>query len=410
MTLRQPHSRHGITLMEVLISMFVAAVGLMGLAALIPVGRHNIQEAGKSDRANAVARAAYREIKTRGWLNANNLFGSAGGGASPVMSAPFCIDPMFMHFPANSSAMTTGGTPGYGWYAPVQLDNDPQFCDGSLFPPRMFRATIRPFSGATTSINFATADRLFRCEDDKVFERPTDDTKRARAVLGDDNRMQSNGDYSWMATVVPVYQTTGTATPSTYKVSVVVFQKRSLLIPDQNKPNRAGAPPSERYVHADFISGGVGVGGGDVRLRLPDSSATTSTSPEESDFPRVRPGQWIMLVALKTDPSAIPVVEWYRVVSASKRADGQDGPELMTTGTPSTQPEWFIDVTLDGQTWDPIAKDTTTGLFATPDMDRGDPADYTATNGPYMTVYAGVFENVVGVYTKTIEVDSWATP
>ena len=47
--------RSGITLLEVLISVFVLSVGLMGMAALLPVGRYAIVETGKADRAGTAA-------------------------------------------------------------------------------------------------------------------------------------------------------------------------------------------------------------------------------------------------------------------------------------------------------------------------------------------------------------------
>ncbi len=43
--------------MEVLISTFVMSIGLLGLAALIPVGRFAIVQTGKADRAGACGRA-----------------------------------------------------------------------------------------------------------------------------------------------------------------------------------------------------------------------------------------------------------------------------------------------------------------------------------------------------------------
>src|SRR5690348_13625331 len=62
-------SRRGISLMEVLISMFVLAIGLLGVAALIPAGKHEIVEATKLETAAMVGRNAFREIQTRGYLN-----------------------------------------------------------------------------------------------------------------------------------------------------------------------------------------------------------------------------------------------------------------------------------------------------------------------------------------------------
>ena len=65
------------------------SVGLLGLAALIPVGRFAMVEAGKSDRAAACGRAGLRDIKIRGMLDpttwaAYDLTPVAPNGASPL--------------------------------------------------------------------------------------------------------------------------------------------------------------------------------------------------------------------------------------------------------------------------------------------------------------------------------------
>ena len=58
-------ARRGVSLMEVLISIFVLSVGLLGLAALIPVGNYSALETGKADRAGMCGRAAIRDLKVR---------------------------------------------------------------------------------------------------------------------------------------------------------------------------------------------------------------------------------------------------------------------------------------------------------------------------------------------------------
>ncbi|MFH1266447.1 MAG: prepilin-type N-terminal cleavage/methylation domain-containing protein, partial [Planctomycetota bacterium] len=45
--------RRGVSLLEVLISIFVLSIGLLGVAAVIPVGGHEILQAVKADRAAA---------------------------------------------------------------------------------------------------------------------------------------------------------------------------------------------------------------------------------------------------------------------------------------------------------------------------------------------------------------------
>src|SRR5579859_1448276 len=62
-------SRHrGISLLEVLISIFILLVGLLGVGALIPIGRLEVGQADKFDRAGTLGRAAFREMKIRAML------------------------------------------------------------------------------------------------------------------------------------------------------------------------------------------------------------------------------------------------------------------------------------------------------------------------------------------------------
>ncbi len=60
--------RNGISLVEVLISMFVLLFGLMGVAAIFPVGNHFVVEGEKFDLGSALAQNAFEELKARGLL------------------------------------------------------------------------------------------------------------------------------------------------------------------------------------------------------------------------------------------------------------------------------------------------------------------------------------------------------
>ena len=64
--------------MEVLISMFVMLFGLMGVAAIFPVGNYYVVEGEKHDLGSLLAANAFEEIQARGmlrpelWLYAND--------------------------------------------------------------------------------------------------------------------------------------------------------------------------------------------------------------------------------------------------------------------------------------------------------------------------------------------------
>lgn len=78
----------GLTLLEVLIAIFVLSIGLLGVAALIPVGRRQIQIGSQFDRAAACGTAAMNELVVRDYLNPEmwmnhrgNSWGPPGTGA-----------------------------------------------------------------------------------------------------------------------------------------------------------------------------------------------------------------------------------------------------------------------------------------------------------------------------------------
>ena len=74
-------NRRGISLIEILISMFVLLFGLMGVAAIFPVGSHYMTQ-GESFEATSLASAnAFEEMQIRGILNPENWnYGSIPNG------------------------------------------------------------------------------------------------------------------------------------------------------------------------------------------------------------------------------------------------------------------------------------------------------------------------------------------
>src|SRR6516165_8951703 len=73
--------RNGITLMEVLVSIFIAAIGLLALLALFPLGALSMSQAIKDSRtaqaaANAAAIAEFQQIRSNSNIvsNQGNLF------------------------------------------------------------------------------------------------------------------------------------------------------------------------------------------------------------------------------------------------------------------------------------------------------------------------------------------------
>ena len=260
--------------MEVLISTFVMSIGLLGLAALIPVGRFAIVQTGKSDRAGACGRAGLRDVKVRRMLDYQYWLPAQDAQSKNI--PPFAIDPL-------------GVANGMG---------------GSLGPiPRLY---------LIYTANEEAAKQIFLWQDDKIFHVPDDANLRTRAQythpvsgapmdenIGSDGIPAVTGYYSWLATVVPspAEANVTLAEKSQFTVSIVVCYDRNY-----NTAPTPTDPAGETVTQATFIGSAgqtISPGGGSVQL---------------AQKVKVRENDWIMLY------SAGPPVQckWYRVVAAGE--------------------------------------------------------------------------------------------
>jgi len=205
-------SRSGISLLEVLVSIFVLTIGLLGVAAMIPIGKLALIETNKSDRTGACGRAGLREVKVRRMLE----------WAAPPGAGAFAIDPLG---------------------------------SGSLLLPRV----------TLSGMNATQADYIFRWRDDLIFTRPEDIPNATQHVNGDrpvpttdsiHGGVANEGNFSWFLTVSPsavdVQNSVPVADRRQYSVSVVVCHKRDFTA-DGTQQRTVSFP------------GGIGYGGGTVQ-------------------------------------------------------------------------------------------------------------------------------------------------
>ncbi|HTN74191.1 MAG TPA: prepilin-type N-terminal cleavage/methylation domain-containing protein, partial [Pirellulaceae bacterium] len=91
-------SRRGITLLEVLISIGVTAIGILGVMSLIPLAGSQARKGQIAERSIVIGLAGVGEMQTRGMLNPNNWIDNAGNTnsngyfVSPGALRPVCID------------------------------------------------------------------------------------------------------------------------------------------------------------------------------------------------------------------------------------------------------------------------------------------------------------------------------
>jgi hypothetical protein len=344
-------TRCGISLLEVLISMFVMLVGLLGVASLLPVGRFEVQRGAKIDRSSACGRVAFRDMKVRGVLNPNSwaaepngnavynsgaqTFDFNGDGTTEPFQA-FAIDPL-----GEGSGAANGSR---------SFPYDPA---GSLItpPPRIPRITLGP--GLSVIARAALADMVFRSQDELAFDPGNSTDLIPAQVLQKDTsanslKRLSEGNYSWLATVVPDPNLTTSTNFSEIpcRVSVAVFYKRNL--------NTAGT--GERICGFNAV-GGPGVSIED-EMRFQINAAAVdpqySGSGEGAAHLNIKPGQWVLLATYKSAAPTVWYYAWHRIAAAddivhsTNATYGDADDKVVSVTSPGTGGTWFRNVTLIG--------------------------------------------------------------
>lgn len=283
--------RPGLTLIEILISIGVVAIGLLGVAILLPVAGRQALDGEIADQAALVGRNAFHEFLIRGMSRPEYW------DMTTVPSTPtaVCIDPRFRLF---TTAATT-------------LPYSPAGTFASSMPRiSLKRAPSAP--GFPVPITAAEADELFQSTDDLTVERPSDRSQPATLMMS--QRRQFDGVYSWFATLVPSPAPSAAASSvggPLYVLSIAVAYRRVLEEPD-------------RVFTVTFLSGGVG--GGSVNL------ATTAANIADLDL--VKENSWLLFSAGGNG------FRWYRVVSSQEADPATNSAEVTVEGadwiTPST--------------------------------------------------------------------------
>jgi len=334
-------ARRGVSLLEVLVSMFIILFGLLGVAALLEVGRSEMGSATRLDRAMTCGRSALAEVKIRGMADPNRWVARydtntpytnwSGGSVTPQWAAVSAMENSLQHYQAyviDPLYITQFLTDNPGANDQQITDNTARFPYTSGAPLFMGRCSL---DAVPTAALFPYFDRMFVWPDDQVFNIPRDPAERPTRQVDAAGIGQFEGNYSWMVTVCPVPTEVGqtVADRSLYEVSAVVFHQR-----DFSSPLAAYDPdrPGERVVTVEVTGGGYG--GGDVRLSVDSSGANARTAT----YLDVRENEWILLCGTSAPQN---IFKWYRVVSAGEVFND-------TTVNPN---QWRRLVTLAGPDW-----------------------------------------------------------
>ncbi|MHB8951661.1 MAG: type IV pilus modification PilV family protein [Pirellulaceae bacterium] len=333
--------RAGISLLEVTFSIGVVMIGLVGIAALLPVAGSQANKGAIADSAARRGVDAVREFHVRSMANPNTWrwFDQSISMFRPVAPGEladglsFCIDPRFVAQGAANSDH-------------AERNAFPYIDAGTVLSMPRITLSPSPWAAGNLVMGRLQADQIFTSDDELVFELPSDRTlgplqsfSLAPTAPFAPLRRSINGYTSWMATVVPRLDRMGNLTDE-YTLSIVVFSRRVIDAPVNNV--NAVNVASERVVHVAiisgqpaFFSGQPAVGGGDLEL--------VTRRNNEEDL-RLRTGDWVMLSGTKLRPglpTPIQVHKWYRVANAGEEAVFDAGNN-----------NWVRDVTLIGPDWD----------------------------------------------------------
>ncbi|MCA9259287.1 MAG: hypothetical protein KDA61_08815, partial [Planctomycetales bacterium] len=297
---RQSH-RAGISLIEVLISMFVLLFGLMGVAVIFPVGNHFAARGETADRATVVADAAFAELQTRGLLKPD-LWYSANGGSmnrlirssdgnfdTSIWGRAFVIDPIGSRLGWENSMAQVDVFPRYSMIdqRAGQLPISPnkagwRIADTRWPLRRLTFMTTNPMNGSYEAMPVSAAETVFKLRDDLSIALPKDrDKPGVQSYLASPQypnvplQRISTGSFSWIATVAPPSNAALEGMqPSDprhgdflYEVSVAVMKQRTEIAPDIS---------GERMLSADMYPGGelqvyTNVSGSDGEATIKDA-------------------------------------------------------------------------------------------------------------------------------------------
>jgi Tfp pilus assembly protein PilV len=367
--------RRGVTLLEVLFSIILLSVGILGSVAVFSMAMAQARKGRTADTVQVAAHSAVSSFTAEGmddrtrWLrwdaaNSQTAFFPLNMNDAPSASAPnpyygraFCIDPR--GFEQNRITDIQQGQTNSGlwaWFPAVpEVSPTPNAVPNGS---RMMRLTLTNGPTGAAPMPFAMADKLFRVEDELIYERPEDNTLPAIGLhtqvdTGSGNiagRRQEEGRATWMATLVPKLAPAKEArlelqggtyverkldvVPNEYVLSVAVFYNRT---PDMEVPNAGDRPWNEwtaKVLSGDFHA--QGNGGGEITITTNDPAQDPTFNAEQ--YLDIARGSWLMLA--RTVPTATTPIQhwqWYRVSDAS---------DVRPSGN-----RWERDVTLIGGDW-----------------------------------------------------------
>lgn len=399
--------RMGLTIMEVLISIGVILVGLLGVSALIPVAAENARSAIRTDVAVRYGVSITSELRARGigdltnyirrdndprnddFLGANTntvarpialgvpndspsmrLATNGNGIPRSGVLASFCIDPLLLSqfqtpaettlSPNNRNAYDRSRFPYYNeYYNGLPRPNEQLANLGSGFPlPRMWRIAPPSLTSSVRFLSPTVAWNFASSESELSFQSPDDRLDPVGQIvnvyqynvagseasgIGAVASRQTEDLFTWFATLVPPPDGS-----NTYKLSTVVVERRGIgeapLQTDMNPYLARTTRDNYKAERVVWIESAISLG----------STTEVEVYGNELVSDKIVANQWVMLSAqpaITVSGNVIPsptlpaVHRWFRVLQV-----GESVPGTYTSPAGSFD-GWRRRVVLDGPNW-----------------------------------------------------------
>jgi len=280
---RDPGSRRGITLLEVLISIGILAIGLTCVLGLIVAGRTSAARSIVYDQIGTVTENARADALTLGLTRLDALTSPTGGDCP---APPLIFDPI---------GSATGAWPAASGLRPAVLR-----AGGALSVPDTASAQPRAFP---------MAGYAFQSRDDLATVAPSNDDDLPRNQFTAGVR-SFHGRTTWLALLTHPF-TTPLESSQQATLTIIVCHKRE---PGVMPPPAGTLPPDLRLTAAD---------------RLEWSTGTLVAGRADKEVVRV--GAWLLLAGTTADPVIPPKV--YRLVQADLDRTGS-GATVAFEGNP----------------------------------------------------------------------------
>lgn len=354
--------------MEVLISVFVISIGLLGIVALIPVANYALMETSKADRTAACGQAAKRDVRVRRLVEL--IIDDDDDDDDTESDAP-ASNPFAALFEGHTLVVD-----------PLRFVNGETLGDdgetlGDVLRRSHLHTQARLLDRSRTEVmGREEAERIFYWHDDLLFDmdeasevlqydasgnpvRRVGDWVRPRGFRNSDGvptTPMPEGSYSWFFTVSPLLPDTPSAQfwgwrgRRYFAVSVAVCHGRDVGSPDD----------------PDLGTTELSVGCGVIWTRTPAGAIISGVQLAAGS--EVDVGQWVLLrggrfLTMDPDEEPLHLAQWYRVTAGAG-----------------------LYYSLEGPPW-PVRPGT------------GEPEELSADNTELIVV-----PDVVGVYTTTVDI------